>query len=76
MSIEQLVKMANDIGDFFRAEPERADAVAGIANHIQRFWDPRMRRAIISHASEGGAGLNDLVREAVTKLKVPAATNA
>ncbi len=49
MSIEQLVKMANDIGDFFRTEPERADAVAGIANHLQRFWDPRMRRALMSY---------------------------
>ena len=75
MSIEHLVKMANDIGDFFRAEPERADAVAGIANHLQRFWDPRMRRAIMSYASEGGQGLDDLVREAVGRLKVPAATN-
>jgi len=75
MSVEHLVKMANDIGDFFRAEPERADAVAGIANHLQRFWDPRMRRAIMNYASEGGEGLNDLVREAVAKLKVPAATN-
>jgi formate dehydrogenase subunit delta len=75
MSIEHLVKMANDIGDFFRAEPERADAVAGIANHIQRFWDPRMRRAIMSYANESGEGLDDLVREAVTRLKVPAATN-
>jgi len=75
MSIEQLVKMANDIGDFFRAEPERADAVAGIANHLQRFWDPRMRRAIMNYASAGGEGLDDLVREAVARLKVPAATN-
>lgn len=75
MSIEHLVKMANDIGDFFRAESERADAVAGIANHLQRFWDPRMRRAIMSYAREGGEGLDDLVREAVARLKVPAATN-
>ncbi len=45
MSIEHLVKMAShDIEDFFRTEPERADAVAGVANHLQRFWDPRMRR--------------------------------
>jgi formate dehydrogenase subunit delta len=74
-SIEQLVKMANDIGDFFRAEPQRADAVAGIANHLQRFWDPRMRRAIVAYAKEGGAGLDELVREAVATLKLPAASN-
>ncbi len=75
MSIEHLVKMANDIADFFRAEPNRADAVAGIANHLQRFWDPRMRRAIMSYAREGGEGLDALAREAVAMLKVPAATD-
>jgi len=73
MSTEHLVKMANDIGDFFRAEPERADAVAGIANHLQKFWDPRMRRAIVSYAKEGGEGLDDLVLAAIAKLKVPPA---
>ena len=46
MSVESLVRMANDIGHFFAAEPKRADAIAGIANHIRRFWDPRMRRQI------------------------------
>lgn len=71
MSTEQLVKMANDIGDFFRAEPERADAIAGIANHLQRFWDPRMRRALISYVKDGGEGVDELVRAAVTSLKAP-----
>ena len=40
---EHLVQMANDIGNFFRAEPVREDAVAGIANHIAKFWTKRMR---------------------------------
>lgn len=75
MSIEHLVKMANDIGDFFRAEPERADAIAGIANHLQRFWDPRMRRALMSYAAGGGEGLDELVRAAVATLKPPPAAN-
>jgi formate dehydrogenase subunit delta len=73
MNIEHLVKMANDIGDFFRAESERADAVAGIANHLQRFWDPRMRRALIRYATEDGEGLDELVRAAVATLQPPPA---
>ncbi len=72
MSVEHLVQMANDIGHFFAAEPKRADAVAGIAGHIQRFWDPRMRRQIAAHLAAGGAGLDDLPREAVSSLKVGA----
>ena len=69
MSADRLVQMANDIGHFFAAEPQRADAVAGIAGHIQRFWDPRMRRKIIAHLVAGGAGLEDLSREAIATLK-------
>ena len=69
MSADRLVQMANDIGHFFAAEPLRADAVAGIAGHIQRFWDPRMRRKIIAHLVAGGAGLEDLSREAIATLK-------
>ena len=68
MSVEHLVRMANDIGHFFAAEPERPVAVAGVANHIQRFWDPRMRRQIEAHLKSGGVGLDDLVREAIASL--------
>jgi formate dehydrogenase subunit delta len=69
MSVEHLVQMANDIGHFFAAEPKRADAIAGIATHIQRFWDPRMRRQILAHLQAGGAGLEELPRAAVATLK-------
>jgi len=68
MSVERLVQMANDIGHFFAAEPQRADAVAGIAGHISRFWDPRMRRQILAHLAAGGGGLEELPREAVASL--------
>ncbi len=68
MKVERLVEMANDIGHFFAAESDRATAIAGIANHLQRFWDPRMGRAIVQHVQQGGAGLEDLVREAIGKV--------
>lgn len=69
MSTEHLVQMANDIGHFFAAEPKREDAIAGIATHIQRYWDPRMRRQILAHLQAGGEGLEELPREAVASLK-------
>ena len=69
MSVDRLVQMANDIGHFFASEPQRSDAIAGIASHIQRFWDPRMRRQILAHLQAGGTGLEDLPREAVASLK-------
>ncbi|MDR3415876.1 MAG: formate dehydrogenase subunit delta [Nevskia sp.] len=68
MSIEHLTQMANDIGAFFHAEPKREDAIAGIADHMKRFWTPRMREQIMEHLRNGGAGLEELPREAVGKL--------
>lgn len=69
MNVERLVAMANDIGAFFKAEPVREDAVAGIAGHLKRFWDPRMRRQISAHLEAGGAGLDDLVKEAIARIQ-------
>jgi len=74
MSIERLVEMANDIGHFFASEPQRADAIDGIAGHMQRFWDPRMLRHIVTHLKNGGDGLEELPRAAVGRLKVPDAS--
>ena len=66
---EQLVKMANDIGHFFRAEPEREDAIAGIANHIDKFWTKRMREKLRVHLKQAGDGvLEELPREALRRL--------
>ncbi len=62
-----LVKMANQIEAFFRSDPDRDAAIAGIENHIKRFWDPRMRKAIIAHAKNGGAGLGEFALAAVRK---------
>ena len=66
MDVHKLVKMANEIGAFFEAEPDRQAAVEGVAGHIKRFWDPRMRREIVQWVDErGGEGLKDLVLEAI-----------
>jgi len=69
MNIEHLVRMANYIGNFFKAEPDHAAAVNGVTTHLKRFWDPRMRKEIVAYVDNGGAGLMDLVREAVLKLR-------
>ena len=69
MSIEHLVRMANDIADYFHSEPDRGLAVAGVSNHMKKFWDPRMRRQILAHSREhGGEGLSELAQAAVVRL--------
>ena len=64
-SAAHLVQMANDIGNFFRAEPVREDAIVGIANHIAKFWTKSMRRKMAAHGEDG---LDELPREALRHL--------
>jgi formate dehydrogenase subunit delta len=68
MSLEKLVYMANQISKFFDSQG-REQAVAGTADHIEKFWDPRMRAAIKAHLEAGGAGLDPVARRAVEQLK-------
>jgi formate dehydrogenase subunit delta len=65
---DNLVKMANQISQFFETQPTREEAVAGVLNHIQKFWEPRMRRAIIAYRQDGGSGLREVAAEAVARL--------
>lgn len=55
MDIDKLVRMANRIGEFFQAMPDRAEAIDGVAQHLRKFWEPRMRRELLAHIDAGGA---------------------
>ncbi len=69
MSIEHLVTMANDIASYFASEPDHDQAVAGVRNHIQKFWAPSMRNKLIAHLrNHKGEGMHALAREAVAQL--------
>ncbi len=68
MSPDKLAHMANQIGRFFASQP-RDQAVTAIEDHLRKFWDPRMRAAIIAESGRLGQKLDPLVREAVEKLR-------
>jgi len=68
MSPDRLIYMANQIGKFFESQGHDR-AVPGIAEHIRKFWDPRMRSTIQAHLDAGGAGLDPDVRDAIATLK-------
>jgi formate dehydrogenase subunit delta len=68
MSPDRLIYMANQIGKFF-ASQGHDKAVPGITEHIAKFWDPRMRSAILKHLDAGGARLDPYVRDAVEALR-------
>ena len=65
-----LVKMANQIAMSFRLKPEE-QALASTANHIKRFWDPRMKAKMAEHLAHGGAGLDPLALKAVQQVCKP-----
>jgi formate dehydrogenase subunit delta len=64
MSPEKLTYMANQIGKFFQHRPE-AQAVADTADHLKKYWEPRMRNEIVAYFKAGGAGLDPIPRKAV-----------
>jgi formate dehydrogenase subunit delta len=73
MSPDKLIYMANQIGAFFRSQGEDK-AVAGIAEHINKFWEPRMRSAILDYWESGGQGLDPMVRSAMNAVRKPITT--
>ncbi len=71
MSPDKLAYMANQIGKFFVSQTSE-DGVASVADHISKFWDPRMRRDLLAHLDQ--VKLDPIVRQAVERLQAPAAS--
>ncbi|HUJ46990.1 MAG TPA: formate dehydrogenase subunit delta [Rhizomicrobium sp.] len=67
---EKLVYMANQICDFFKAQGE-AKAVPAIADHINKFWDPKMREDFLRLTPDQLGDLKDLARKAVAQVRAP-----
>lgn len=67
MDADNLIRMANRIGQFFEAMPERDEALEGIALHLKKFWDPRMRRQFMELIDSGAPGVSEIVREALLR---------
>ena len=74
MNVDHLVKMANEIGAFFAGASPPEQAPRDVATHIKRYWEPRMRQAMLAHFEQGGAGLTDLARSAVAILAAESGT--
>ena len=71
MDLDNLARMANRIGEFFEAFPDRAEAMTGVADHIGRFWEPRMRRQILAMLdTPAGDALSPLVADALRANRV------
>jgi formate dehydrogenase subunit delta len=68
---QKIVRMANQIGTFFNSKPHD-EGVAGVAEHINKFWEPRMRRHFFEMMEMPDNGFLPIVREAAAKVRRPA----
>ena len=64
--------MANQIATFFESKPHE-EGVHGVAEHINKFWEPRMRRQFFEMVDAGGEGLKPIVIEAAAQIRRPTA---
>lgn len=67
---EKLVRMANQIAAFFHSKP-REEGIAGVAEHINKFWEPRMRRQFFEMLDSGTENFDELVVAASARIKRP-----
>jgi formate dehydrogenase subunit delta len=69
MNIDLLIKMANEIGDFFAGTTDADAAARDVATHLKRYWEPRMRAQMLKYYEERqGAGLSEIAKAAVALL--------
>lgn len=66
----KLIYMANQIAKFMESKPHD-EGLTGLANHINDFWEPRMRKHLFEVLDAGGQGLRPLVVEAAGKIRRP-----
>ncbi|WP_334127464.1 formate dehydrogenase subunit delta [Sneathiella sp.] len=71
MKADKMVTMANQIAAFFKTQPN-TDQARSVANHINDFWEPRMRTKLLQYIAEDGPGLDPLILEAKEEIRIPA----
>jgi formate dehydrogenase subunit delta len=70
MDEPKMVHLVNQIALFFQSYPDE-EAIAGVADHVKRFWPVRMRQQLFDYAEHDGAGLHRLVPPALQTLNRP-----
>ena len=65
---DKLVRMANQIADFFDSQPEAA-RVSGVAEHIRHYWVKKMRHEMYAHLDDHLPGLHPTALAALQQLR-------
>lgn len=70
----KLIRMATQMADFFRSQPDRPPAQA-VAEHINGNWAPQMRLDFVALIRDG-AEADPIVRDAAAFVRLPATGTA
>jgi formate dehydrogenase subunit delta len=70
MSPEKTIRMANQIATFFESQGDD-EKVAGVADHINSFWEPRMRTRLLEMLESGTPGFHPSVVAALPNIRRP-----
>ncbi len=66
----KLVRMAQQIADNNNFTPDVDVVAEKVAQHIQKYWDPRMRQQIIDYANSDEAQVTQIVARAISQIRV------
>ncbi len=69
-SDEKIIRMANQIAAFFHSKSEK-EGVAGIAEHINKFWEKRMREQFHIVLEKNEAAFDPWVQKAASSINRP-----
>ena len=75
MSPDKLRYQANQIATFFASQPED-EQVEGVADHMNKFWDPRMRTQLFEISDVSTDGFEPMVVAALGKVNRPEVMSA
>ena len=71
----KIIRMANQIATFFHSQPA-SEGPGGVATHINKFWEPRMRRRFFEMVDAGAGDFLPLVIAASREIRRPDAPAA
>ena len=69
MNADKLLRMAEQIAVNVTASRDPDIVAERTADHLRRFWDPRMRAQLMAHVDGAQADVSAAVRLAVERLR-------
>jgi formate dehydrogenase subunit delta len=73
MNNDYVIRMANQIADALGINPDRDQAIHDLADHLNRFWEPRMRASLLAVAGsvDAAARLSPLPKPSPACVRRP-----